>query len=72
VERERGRPVAAPLVLHEGDLSQLEALARSSSVSAGLTGRARIVLLAAEGLSNADIARRTGTNRPTVWDWRVR
>ena len=28
--------------------------------------------LAAEGLSNAEIARRTGTSRPTVVDWRAR
>jgi transposase len=64
--------VAAPLVLREGDRSRLEALTRSSSVSAGLAGRARIVLLAAEGLSNTEIARRTGTSRPTVLDWRAR
>src|SRR3954466_1326128 len=64
--------VAAPLVLREGDRSRLEALTRSSSIRAGLAGRARIVLLAAEGLSNAEIARRTGTSRPTVVDWRAR
>ena len=28
------------------------------------------MLLAAEGLPNAEIARRTGTSRPTVVDWR--
>jgi transposase len=64
--------VAAPLVLREGDRSELEALTRSSSVRAGLALRARIVLLAAEGLPNAEIARRTGTSRPTVVDWRAR
>ena len=42
--------VAAPLVLREGDRSRLEALTRSSSIRAGLAQRARIVLLAAEGL----------------------
>ena len=64
--------VAAALVLREGDRSRLEALTRSSSVRAGLAGRARIVLLAAEGLPNAEIARQTGTSRPTVVDWRAR
>jgi transposase len=64
--------VAAPLVLREGDRSRLEALVRSSSVSAGLALRARIVLLAAQGLPNAETARRTGTSRPTVVDWRAR
>ena len=34
--------------------------------------RARIVLLAAQGLPNAEIARRCGTSRPTVGDWRAR
>jgi hypothetical protein len=62
--------VAAPLVLREGDRSRLEALTRASSIPAGLAARARIVLLAAEGLPNAEIARRTGTSRPT--DWRAR
>jgi transposase len=64
--------VAAPLVLREGDQARLESLTRSSSVRAGLASRARIVLLAAEGLPNAEIARRTGTSRPTVVDWRAR
>jgi hypothetical protein len=64
--------VAAPLVLREGDRPRLEAMLRSSSIRAGLASRARIVLLAADGLSNAEIARRTGTSRPTVVDWRAR
>src|SRR6476660_9026129 len=64
--------VAAPLVLREGDRSRLEALTRSSSVRAGLALRARIVLLVAQGLPNAEIARRCGTSRPTVVDWRAR
>jgi hypothetical protein len=64
--------VAAPLVLREGDRSRLEALTRSSSGQAGIASRARIVLLAAQGLPNAEIARRTGTSRPTVVGWRDR
>ena len=64
--------VAAPLVLREGDRPRLEGLVRSSSIRAGLAQRARIVLLASEGLPNAEIARRTGTSRPTVVDWRAR
>jgi transposase len=64
--------VAAPLVLREGDRGRLEGMVRSSSIRAGLAQRARIVLLAAEGLPNAEIARRTGTSRPTVVDWRAR
>lgn len=64
--------VAAPLTLRQGDLSRLVALTRSTSVRAGLAKRARIVLLAAEGLANAEIARRTGLSRPTVLAWRQR
>ena len=45
---------------------------RSSTVEAGLAQRARIVLLAAEGLPNAEIARRVGVTRPTVIQWRNR
>ena len=45
---------------------------RSSTVEAGLAQRARIVLLAAEGVPNAEIARRVGVSRPTVIQWRNR
>lgn len=64
--------VAAPLALRPGDRSHLEALTRSTAVRAGLAQRARIVLLAAAGLANAEIARRTGSTRPTVLGWRNR
>jgi len=39
---------------------------------AGLAMRARIVLLAYQGLANAEIARRTGVSGPTVLAWRNR
>jgi transposase len=64
--------VAAPLVLRRGDESKLNALLRSPTVQAGLAQRARIVLLAAEGLPNAEIGRRVGVSRPTVVHWRHR
>jgi transposase len=64
--------VAPPLVLRDGDEARLQALTRSSSASAGLVKRARIVLLAAEGLPNAEIGRRVGATRPTVIAWRNR
>ena len=47
-------------------------MVRSSAGRAGLAQRARIVLLAAEGLPNAEIARRVGASRPTVICWRDR
>ena len=64
--------VAAPLILRPGDGPKLESLLRSSTVRAGLAQRARIVLLASEGVSNAEIARRVGVARQTVIDWRAR
>jgi len=65
------RPAPA-LMLRDGDRDELERLTRSSSVRAGLAQRARIVLLAAEGLSNTAIATRVGVSRPTVIGWRER
>jgi transposase len=64
--------VAAPLSLREGDRARLEALARSGSARASVAHRARIVLMSAEGLTNTEIARLTGSSRPTVISWRHR
>jgi hypothetical protein len=44
---------AAPLGLRDGDRECLEGWLRSSRIQAGLARRARIVLLAADGLSRA-------------------
>ena len=58
---------AAPaLVLRDGDREELVRLTRSSSIRAGLAQRARIVLLAADGVANTEIAERVGVSRPTV------
>ncbi len=63
---------AAPLGLREGDREKLTALLRSSSVRAGLAQRTRIVLLAADGTTNVEIARLVGVSLPTVALWRRR
>jgi hypothetical protein len=63
---------AQPLGLRPGDRELLESWTRSSSIRAGLAQRARIVLLAADGLSNTEIAERVGVSRPTVIGWRNR
>jgi transposase len=65
-------PGAPPLPLRVGDHEQLTRLVRASSVRAGLAQRARIVLLASDGVLNADIAERVGVSRPTVNRWRAR
>ena len=62
----------APLGLRSGDRERLEGWLRSSTIQAGLAQRARIVLLAAGGLSNVEIAARVGVSRPTVTSWRAR
>jgi len=63
---------AEPLLLRQNDRDELVGLTRSSSVGAGLAARARIVLLAAEGTPNVEIARLVGVSRPTVNAWRTR
>ena len=63
---------AEPLLLREGDHDKLVGLTRSSAGRAGLAARARIVLLAAEGTPNVEIARLVGVSRPTVNARRVR
>ena len=64
--------LAPALVLRDGDRRRLSELARLPSVPSGRAKRARIVLLAADGVSNAQIARTAGVSRPTVIGWRER
>jgi transposase len=65
----------APAVLIElsGDERwQLEAWARRRTSAQALALRSRIVLAAAEGLNNTEIAQRLGVHRPMVRKWRAR
>ena len=64
--------LAPALVLRDGDRQRLAELARLPSVPSGLAKRARIVLLAADGMPNAQIARTAGVSRPTAIGWRDR
>jgi transposase len=54
------------------DREVLASWTRSTSIRAGLAQRARIVLLAADGLGTAEIVRRTGVSKPTVILWKKR
>ncbi len=63
---------ADAVVLRRGDRSQLERLVRGRSTSQKVALRARIVLGAAEGRSNNELAQQLGTSRPTVILWRDR
>src|SRR5690348_8915977 len=64
---------AAPaLVLRTGDQPKLERLVRSRTTGSGLAARARVMLLASEGVPNYEIAELVGVSRPTVNRWRYR
>lgn len=49
-----------PIIVSEEDRHELERLQRSSSTPAGLSRRARAVLLMAQGMSGVEVAERTG------------
>lgn len=66
-----GRP-KTPVVLSEEHKQQLNSWAASRSLPHGLVTRARIVLLAAQGLTNQAIAEKVGLSKPMVGKWRQR
>jgi DNA-binding CsgD family transcriptional regulator len=59
-------PTAAPLPIAADDEAELRRWVRSRQLPAVLVQRARILLLAAEGTANTEIAERVGVSRPTV------
>jgi transposase len=63
---------AAALSIAGHDLATLRQWIQASSIPAALAQRARILLLAADGVSNTEIADRVGVSRPTVIGWRRR
>jgi len=67
----RGRP-KAELILDEAEQIQFNSIARSRSMPAALTVRARIVLSSAAGQSNSAIARQHQLTQATVGKWRRR
>ena len=64
--------VAIEILLTDEELTELTGLVRSKLTSVRLTQRAHIVLLAAEGLQNKDIADRLAIGRVQVSRWRDR
>ncbi len=64
--------VAPVIVLTDEQKSELSRLARSKRTSVRLAQRARIVLLAAQGVLNKDIAIKLGIGRVQVARWRER
>jgi transposase len=64
--------VAVAIELSEEERLQLEAWTRRRTSAQALAQRSRIVLLAAEGLKNTEIAQRLEVNRAMVAKWRSR
>ena len=63
---------AESITLSDAERSELERLARARSIPARLVQRAKVVLKAASGMQNKEIARELKISRPTVQLWRER
>ncbi len=65
-------PLNAAVELPDSDRAELGRWLRAPSMPAGLAQRARIVLLAADGVGTGEIVTRTGVSKPTVIAWKKR
>jgi transposase len=65
-------PTAVEIVLSAEERAQLESWERRRTSAQALAERSRIVLAAAEGLKNTEIAQRLGIGREMVTKWRNR
>ena len=63
--------IACPLVSAE-DRARLEATVADGNRAQKHVARARIILVSADRLSVAEVARRAGVGRPAVWRWQRR
>jgi putative transposase len=64
--------VASPINLEPEIKEQLESICRSHSIPRSISVRARVVLLAAQGIENRFIAKQVGLHRNGVGRWRQR
>lgn len=64
--------VAPVIILSYEEKKQLEQLSRGKRTEVRIAERARIILLAADGCQNDEIAARLGVSKPTVGLWRTR
>jgi transposase len=65
-------PKPIPLTLSEKEQNDLEALVRRHNTSQQVALRGRMILAAAEGKNNSQIARTLGVSVDTVRSWRMR
>jgi transposase len=68
----RRRTTASEIILTDEERGVLERLGRRRKVSRGEAQRAEIVLRAADGMNNCEIADAVGVTRQTVRTWRER
>lgn len=61
---------ASPLSMTDGQREVLETMLRSHTAPVRQVRRAQVLLLAADGVSNVEIAERCDVSRPTVLAWR--
>ena len=64
--------LTVPVQVPPRDREVLVSWTRSPSIRAGLAQRARIVLLAADGVGTNELVRRVGVSKPTVIAWKRR
>jgi transposase len=65
-------PLTVTVELSTRDRNELLSWTRSPSLRAGLAQRARVVLLAADGVGTSEIVRRVGLSKPAVIGWKRR
>jgi putative transposase len=65
-------PAAPPITLTDGEREELARLIRRHTTSQQIARRARMILAAATGADNCQIARELGVNNDTVSRWRRR
>ena len=65
-------PKPPTIVVSEWERGELERLVRAQTTGQAVARRARVVLLASEGWSTAEVARRVGIDVDTARDWRAR
>ena len=66
-----GRP-KEPIIVSDQEHEQLTSIVRSRSLPHGLVMRAQIVLMAAEGATNSEIAQKVNLSAQSVCKWRQR
>src|SRR4249920_22840 len=67
-----GMRIASPIVLSQEERAVLSTWSRGRSLPLRLIERAQIVVMAAQGIPNQDIAQALSVSRPTVQLWRER